>query len=83
MAKDHGAQIKDDALYDELRKQGASKEKAARIANAKANGSLDRRGDRLEERTKAELLKEARDIGIAGRSTMDKAALAKAIRRHR
>ena len=83
MAKDHGAQIKDDALYDELRKQGASKEKAARIANAKANGSLDHRGDRLEERTKAELLKEARDIGIAGRSTMDKAALVKAIRGHR
>ena len=83
MAKDHGAQIKDDALYDELRKQGASKEKAARIANAKANGSLDHRGDRLEERTKADLLKEARDIGIAGRSTMDKAALVKAIRGHR
>ncbi len=83
MAKDHGAQIKDDGLYDELRKQGASKEKAARIANAKANGSLDHRGDRLEERTKADLLKEARDIGIAGRSTMDKAALAKAIRGHR
>lgn len=83
MAKDHGAQIKDDALYDELRKQGASKEKAARIANAKANGSLDHRGDRLEERTKAELLKEAREIGIAGRSTMDKAALEKAIRGHR
>ncbi|WP_293875419.1 MULTISPECIES: Rho termination factor [unclassified Sphingomonas] len=83
MAKDHGAQIKDDALYDELRKQGASKEKAARIANAKANGPLAHRGDRLEERTKAELLKEARDIGIAGRSTMDKAALAKAIRGHR
>lgn len=83
MAKDHGAQIKDDALYDELRKQGASKEKAARIANAKANGSLDHRGDRLEERTKADLLKEAREIGIAGRSTMDKAALAKAIRGHR
>ncbi len=83
MAKDHGAQIKDDGLYDELRKQGASKEKAARIANAKANGSLDHRGDRLEERTKADLLNEARDIGIAGRSTMDKAALAKAIRGHR
>ncbi|WP_438811315.1 DUF7218 family protein, partial [Salmonella enterica] len=41
MAKDHGAQIKDDGLYEELRKQGNSKEKAARIANAKANGSLD------------------------------------------
>lgn len=83
MAKDHGSQIKDDKLYEELRKQGESKEKAARIANAKANGSLDHRSTRLEERTKADLMKEARDIGIAGRSTMDKAALAKAIRAHK
>ena len=36
MARDHGAQIKDDGLYEELREQGQSKEKAARIANAKA-----------------------------------------------
>jgi hypothetical protein len=33
MAKDHGPQIKDDERYEALRKQGASKEKAARIAN--------------------------------------------------
>ena len=33
MAKDHGPQIKDDEQYEALRKQGASKEKAARIAN--------------------------------------------------
>ncbi|USU12682.1 Rho termination factor [Sphingomonadaceae bacterium OTU29THOMA1] len=83
MAKDHGAQIKDDTLYEELRKQGNSKEKAARIANARANGSLDPRGDRLEERTKEDLMKEAREIGIEGRSRMNKAALAKAIRGHR
>ncbi len=83
MAKDHGAQIKDDQLYEELLKQGNSKEKAARIANAKANGSLDHRGTKLEDRTKADLMKEAREIGIEGRSTMDKAALAKAIRDHK
>jgi hypothetical protein len=82
MARDHGAQIKDDALYEDLRKQGNSKEKAARIANAKANHSLEHRGDRLEERTKPDLMKEAGEIGIEGRSTMDKAALAKAIRGH-
>jgi hypothetical protein len=83
MAKDHGSQIKDDALYEDLRKQGASKEKAARIANARANGSLDHRGTTLEQRTKADLMKEAREIGIAGRSTMNKSALADAIRNHR
>ena len=82
MAKDHGAQVKDDALYEDLRKQGNSKEKAARIANAKAAGTLDHPGGKLEDRSKADLLKEAREIGIEGRSKMDKADLVKAIRGH-
>lgn len=80
MAKDHGTQIKNDALYERLRDEGASKAKAARIANARANGSLDSGGGRLEDRTRAELVDEARKIGIEGRSTMDKDALIKAIR---
>ena len=80
MAKDHGAQIKDDALYEELRKQGASKEKAARIANAKANGSLDHESTRLEDRTVKELYDEAKKIGIEGRSGMTKDELIAAIR---
>ena len=83
MAKDHGPQIKDDKLYEELREQGESKEKAARIANAKAAGSLDHRSTHLEDRTKADLMEEARRIGIEGRSTMNKAELEKAIRGHR
>ena len=83
MAKDHGSQIKDDALYEDLRKQGASKEKAARIANARANGSLDHRSTKLDERTKAGLMEEAREIGITGRSTMNKSQLVEAIRTHR
>ena len=83
MAKDHGAQIKDDALYEELRKKGESKEKAARIANAKANGSLDHRSTRLEDRTKDDLYEEAQEIGIGGRSKMNKAELADAIRSHK
>lgn len=83
MAKDHGPQIKDDKLYEDLRKQGESKEKAARIANAKAAGTLDHKSTRLEDRTKKDLLAEAREIGIEGRSTMDKAALVKAIRGRR
>ena len=82
MAKDHGAQIKDDALYEELLKQGNSKEKAARIANAKAAGTLSHNSVHLEDRTKADLLAQARKVGIAGRSKMDKAALIKAIRDH-
>lgn len=80
MAKDHGPTIKDDALYEELRKQGESKEKAARIANARAAGTLDNTSTHLENRTKAELYDEAKAIGIEGRSTMDKDELIDAIR---
>jgi hypothetical protein len=82
MAKDHGPQIKNDELYENLRDDGASKEKAARIANAQANGSLDHPGGTLESRTKDELYDEAKEIGIDGRSSMDKDELVKAIRDH-
>ncbi len=80
MAKDHGPQIKDDKLYDDLRARGESKEKAARIANAKAAGTLDNKGTTLESRSKQDLYDEAKTIGIDGRSTMTKADLVKAIR---
>ncbi|MFV0921862.1 DUF7218 family protein [Sphingomonas parapaucimobilis] len=82
MARDHGAQIKDDALYEELRKQGQSKEKAARIANARAKGTLEHNSTRLEDRTKDDLMAESRKIGIAGRSKMRKSELIEAIRGH-
>ena len=82
MARDHGPQIKDDKLYEDLLDQGNSKEKAARIANARAAGTLDHRGTHLEDRTRSDLAREAREIGIKGRSKLDKAGLVKAIRDH-
>ena len=82
MATDHGPQIKDDRLYEELLKQGNSKEKAARIANAKAAGTLRHDSVHLEDRTVAELQDEAKRIGIQGRSKMRKAELVRAIRGH-
>jgi hypothetical protein len=82
MARDHGPQIKDDATYEALRKQGASEEKAARIANAKAAGTLNRTGEKLDDRTVKDLRAEAAKIGIEGQSRMNKAALVKAIRGH-
>lgn len=81
MAKDHGPSVKDDKLYEDLRRDGASKSKAARIANARAGGTLDHRGSELEDRSKDDLMQEARRIGIAGRSKMNKADLVKAIRK--
>ena len=80
MAADHGPQIKNDKLYEDLRRDGASKEKAARIANAKAAGTLDHRSSHLEHRSKDDLEHEAAEIGIEGRSKMDKSELVDAIR---
>ena len=75
-------QIKNEKLYDKLRDDGASKEKAARISNAKAAGTLDHKSTRLEDRSKDELYDEAKDIGIEGRSKMTKDELVDAIREH-
>lgn len=83
-----GPSVKDAELYEALRDDGASKEKAARIANAAANSSREavgRRGGRAEDyedRTKDELLQRARELDIRGRSTMTKAELIDALRNH-
>lgn len=88
MAKDHGPSVKDDAQYEALREQGASKEKAARIANASAGSSRSEVGGKggragsYEDRSKEELMKRARDIGIKGRSKMSKSQLVDALRNH-
>ena len=84
--RDHGASIGDDEVYEKVREQGGSKQKAARIANAAANTSrkaVGKKGGRspaYEDWTVADLRKRAAEIGIEGRSTMDKAGLVKALR---
>jgi len=57
MARDHGPQIKDDEQYEALRRQGASKEKAARIANPPRQAAAGRGGGspRYEDWTKDQL----------------------------
>lgn len=80
--------VKDEKQYQALRREGASKEKAARISNASANSSrssVGRRGGRsgsYEDWTKSDLMERAREIGIDGRSTMSKAELIGALRNH-
>lgn len=84
--KDHGPSVKDDRLYEELRDDGASKEKAARIANAKAGGDdVSRKGGEsgsYEDWTKQDLEERAAEIGIEGRSYMSKDELVDALRNH-
>ena len=80
--------IKDEKQYQALRRDGASKEKAARIANASAGSSRSSTGRKggkagsYDDMTKSELMDRARKIGIEGRSTMDKGELVSALRNH-
>ena len=85
MTKDHGPSVKDDETYEALREDGASKSKAARIANAQASDedNPSRKGGEhasYEDWTKDELYERAQEIGIEGRSDMTKDELIKALR---
>jgi hypothetical protein len=87
MAKNHGSTVKNDEQYEALRDKGASKQKAARIANANSSGgggnAASKKGGKAgkyEDRSKDDLLKEARKVGIDGRSKMSKSELASALR---
>jgi len=82
MAKDHGPHIKNDEQYEELRKDGMSKEKAARIANTPDSGKKGGKAEKYEERTKDELYQKAKEVGIDGRSDMSKEELINALRNH-
>ena len=82
MAKNHGPTIKNDEQYEKLREKGASKQKAARIANSPTQ-STSRRGGKhgkYEDWTKDDLEKQARKVGIEGRSMMSESELADALR---
>ena len=82
------AQIKDEELYQSLRDDGASTEKAARIANqaaAEGRSKVGRRGGsagRYDDWSKDDLYERAKEIGIEGRSSMSKSQLIDALRNH-
>lgn len=84
--QDPGPSVKDDELYEELRDDGASKQKAARIANAAANSSREEIGRKggeagsYDDWTVDELQDRARELDIEGRSKMNKKELIDALR---
>ena len=86
--KDPGPSVKDKRLYDRLRDDGNSKQKAARIANAAAGSSrkkVSKKGGRspsYDAWSLTKLRRKAKQIGIKGRSTMSKKKLIKALRRN-
>ena len=86
--RDPGPSVKDKELYEELRDDGNSKEKSARIANAAANSSrksVGRKGGKsgdYDDWKVEDLRKRAAEIGIEGRSTMRKDDLIEALRSH-
>lgn len=81
-------QLKDPELYERLREEGASKEKAARISNAAAKegrSEIGRRGgqaDDYEDRTVAELRARAKELDMTGYSNLKKEELIRKLRNH-
>jgi hypothetical protein len=82
------ASLKDPKLYEELRDDGASKEKAARISNAAANrgrSSVGRKGGKAgdyDDWTVEQLKRRAKELGLSGYSNKRKSELVSALRNH-
>lgn len=80
--------IKDEELYEKLRDEGNSAEKAARIANAAARDGRSKVGKRggnaedYEDRTVDELRERAKELGIEGVSKLRKGELIERLRNH-
>jgi len=80
--------LKDPELYEDLRKEGASKEKAARISNAAAaqgRSAIGRKGGKsgdYDDWTVADLRKRAKELGLTGYSGKRKSELISLLRNH-
>lgn len=80
------ASLKDPELYEKLRDDGASKQKAARVSNAAAaegRSTIGRKGGEsgnYEDWTVPDLRKKAKEIGLTGYSRQKKSELIAALR---
>jgi len=78
--------IKNEKLYEDLREEGNSKQKSARIANAAAargKSSVGRKGGKsgsYDDWTVPELKKRAKEIGLSGYSGLNKRQLVSKLR---
>lgn len=88
MPRQQTPQLKDPELYERLRDDGASEEKAARISNAAARDgrkAVGRRGGKAEdydERTVKQLRARAKELGLSGYSKLRKSELIEKLRNH-
>ncbi len=82
------SQLKDPKLCEELRDDGASKEKAARVSNAIAKrgaAAVGRKGGKsgsYDDWTVSELRDRAKELGLEGYSGKRKAELIDLLRHH-
>lgn len=80
--------IKNEEMYEDLREEGNSKEKAARISNAAAaqgKTAVGKKGGKAgsyDDWTVPELKQRAKELGISGYSDLTKSKLIATLRNH-
>jgi hypothetical protein len=86
--KKPGPSVKDSEVYEKVRDEGGSKEKAARIANASAArgrtpvGKKGGQSGSYDDWTVDDLRQRAKDLGLSGYSGKNKSQLVSMLRSH-
>jgi hypothetical protein len=86
--KKPGPSVKDSKVYEEVREEGGSKQKAARIANAAAArgrslvGKKGGKSGSYDDWKVEDLRKRAKELGLSGYSGKKKSELVSMLRNH-